>query len=73
MLLSKTGRLYPALSATTITLLLGLALAVAVGTGVGLFIGVSPRLSRAIGPLLEFLKGYSATGDRPRGDPFHGL
>ena len=56
MLLSKSGRLYPALSATTITLLLGLVLAAAVGTGVGLFIGVFPRLSRAIGPLLEFLR-----------------
>jgi ABC-type nitrate/sulfonate/bicarbonate transport system permease component len=56
MLLSKSGRLYPALSATAITLLLGLALAVALGTGVGLFIGVFPRLSRATGPLLEFLR-----------------
>src|SRR5262249_31661973 len=56
MLLSKSGRLYPALSATTITLLLGLALAIAVGTGVGLFVGVFPRLRRAIGPLLEFLR-----------------
>jgi ABC-type nitrate/sulfonate/bicarbonate transport system permease component len=56
MLLSKTGRLYPALSATTVTLLLGLVLAVAVGAGVGLFIGVFPRLGRAMGPLLEFLR-----------------
>jgi ABC-type nitrate/sulfonate/bicarbonate transport system permease component len=55
-LLSRSGRLYPALMATTITLSLGLVLAVAVGTGVGLFIGVFPRLGRAIGPLLEFLR-----------------
>ena len=32
MLLAKSGRLYPALSATTITLLLGLAVAVVIGT-----------------------------------------
>src|SRR6185437_13129661 len=56
MLLAKGGRLYPALSATTITLLLGLAVAVLIGTGMGLFIGVFPRLSRAFGPLLEFLR-----------------
>jgi ABC-type nitrate/sulfonate/bicarbonate transport system permease component len=56
MLLAKSGRLYPALSATTITLLLGLAVAVLIGTGMGLFIGVFPRLSRAFGPLLEFLR-----------------
>src|SRR6266436_2370578 len=56
MLLAKSGRLYPALSATTITLLLGLAVAVIIGTGVGLLIGVFPRFSRAVGPLLEFLR-----------------
>jgi ABC-type nitrate/sulfonate/bicarbonate transport system permease component len=56
MLLVKSGRLYPALSATTITLLLGLALAVLIGAGIGLFIGVFPRFSRAVGPLLEFLR-----------------
>src|SRR5204863_5363655 len=56
MLLAKSGRLYPALSATTITLLLGLAVAVVIGTGLGLLIGVFPRFSRAIGPLLEFLR-----------------
>src|SRR6266436_6330514 len=48
--------LYPALSATTITLLLGLAVAVVIGTGIGLLIGVFPRFSRAVGPLLEFLR-----------------
>ena len=32
-LLAESGRLYPALSATTITLLLGLALAVLIGAG----------------------------------------
>jgi len=55
-LLAKSGRLYPALSATTITLLLGLALAVLIGAGTGLLIGVFPGLSRAFGPLLEFLR-----------------
>jgi ABC-type nitrate/sulfonate/bicarbonate transport system permease component len=55
-MLAKSGRLYPALSATTITLLLGLAVAVSIGTGIGLLIGVFPRLSRAFGPLLEFLR-----------------
>src|SRR6266699_5373190 len=56
MLLSKSGRLYPALSATTITLLLGLAVAVVIGTGIGLLVSVFPRFSRAVGPLLEFLR-----------------
>jgi ABC-type nitrate/sulfonate/bicarbonate transport system permease component len=56
MLLAKSGRLYPALSATTITLLLGLAVAVFIGTGIGLLIGVFPRFSRAFGPFLEFLR-----------------
>ena len=55
-LLAESGRLYPALSATTITLLLGLALAVLIGAGTGLLIGVFPQLSRAFGPLLEFLR-----------------
>jgi ABC-type nitrate/sulfonate/bicarbonate transport system permease component len=54
--LAKSGRLVPALSATTMTLLLGLALAVVIGAGLGLVIGVFPRLSRAVGPLLEFLR-----------------
>src|SRR5712672_713835 len=56
MLLAKSGRLYPALLATTITLLLGLAVAVLIGAGIGLLIGVFPRFSRAFGPLLEFLR-----------------
>jgi len=56
MLLAKSGRLYSALLATTITLLLGLGLAILIGTGMGLVIGVFPRLSRAFGPLLEFLR-----------------
>ena len=56
VLLAKSGRLYPALSATTLTLLLGLAVAVTMGAGVGLLMGVSPRLNRAVGPLLEFLR-----------------
>src|SRR5216684_2089521 len=42
--------------ATTMTMLLGLAVAVVIGAGVGLLIGVSPRFSRAVGPLLEFLR-----------------
>jgi ABC-type nitrate/sulfonate/bicarbonate transport system permease component len=56
VLLEKSGRLYPALLATTMTMLLGLAVAVVIGAGVGLLIGVSPRFSRAVGPLLEFLR-----------------
>jgi ABC-type nitrate/sulfonate/bicarbonate transport system permease component len=56
VLLAKSGRLYPALSATTITLLLGLAVAILMGTGIGLLIGVFPRFNRAFGPLLEFLR-----------------
>jgi ABC-type nitrate/sulfonate/bicarbonate transport system permease component len=56
VLLAKSGRLYPALSATTVTLLLGLAVAVVIGAGGGLIIGVSPRFGRAVGPLLEFLR-----------------
>jgi len=56
VLLAKSGRLYPALSATTLTLLLGLVVAVTMGAGVGLLMGVSPRLNRAVGPLLEFLR-----------------
>jgi ABC-type nitrate/sulfonate/bicarbonate transport system permease component len=56
VLLAKSGRLYPALSATTVTLLLGLAVAVVIGAGIGLIIGVSPRFGRAVGPLLEFLR-----------------
>jgi ABC-type nitrate/sulfonate/bicarbonate transport system permease component len=46
MLLAKSGRFYPAL----------LAVAVVIGTGIGLLISVFPRFSRAVGPLLEFLR-----------------
>src|SRR5258705_10318977 len=52
MLLAKSGRLYPALFATTITLLLGLAVAVLIGGGIGLLVCVFSRFSRAFGPLL---------------------
>lgn len=60
MLLARSGRLFPALYATTITLLLGLALAILIGIGIGLLIGVFPRLNRAFGPLLEFLRAIPA-------------
>jgi ABC-type nitrate/sulfonate/bicarbonate transport system permease component len=60
MLLARSGRLFPSFYATTITLLLGLTLAVLIGIGIGLLIGVFPRLNRAFGPILEFLRAIPA-------------
>jgi ABC-type nitrate/sulfonate/bicarbonate transport system permease component len=54
--LAKRGQLFPALAATTETLTLGLAAATVVASCLGVLIGTSARLSRAIGPLLEFLR-----------------
>jgi ABC-type nitrate/sulfonate/bicarbonate transport system permease component len=54
--LAKHGELFPALAATTETLIFGLAAAIIVASCLGLLIGTSLRLSRAIGPLLEFLR-----------------
>jgi ABC-type nitrate/sulfonate/bicarbonate transport system permease component len=54
--LIERDRLWSAFGSTTGSFLEGLVLAVIVGTVLGVGIGVSPRLARALGPLLEFLR-----------------
>ena len=54
--LTHNGQLWPACAATIETLVIGLAVAIAVGFVLGLTIGISPAASRALGPLLEFLR-----------------
>lgn len=56
VVLAKSGRLLPALSATATTLLFGIVIAIFVGTILGLLNGVSPALRRATEPVLEFLR-----------------
>jgi ABC-type nitrate/sulfonate/bicarbonate transport system permease component len=50
------GRLLPASLATLQTIAVGLLLAIAAGTAVGVLTGISPRVARALGPLLEFCR-----------------
>jgi ABC-type nitrate/sulfonate/bicarbonate transport system permease component len=54
--IAASGKLAAACIATLQTIIVGLALAVAVGIGIGVLIGTSPRMARALGPLLEFCR-----------------
>lgn len=50
------GKLLGASIATTETILVGLGLSIVAGAAIGVVIGISPRISRALGPLLEFCR-----------------
>lgn len=50
----SSGELWPALSATLITVFLSLGIATVVGACLGCLVGASPRADRALGPTLEF-------------------
>jgi ABC-type nitrate/sulfonate/bicarbonate transport system permease component len=54
--LSDRGHLAAAFLSTASSLLVGLALAIVIGAVLGVLIGASRRLSRALDPLLEFLR-----------------
>ncbi|WP_159103981.1 ABC transporter permease [Rhodopseudomonas sp. B29] len=53
---AASGALWRAGAASLQTIVFGLLLATAAGVTLGILIGVSPRLARAMGPLLEFCR-----------------
>jgi ABC-type nitrate/sulfonate/bicarbonate transport system permease component len=55
--LSKSGRLWPALSSTLVTFVLAIAVASVLGGAAGILIGRSRLARRILGPLLEFCRG----------------
>jgi ABC-type nitrate/sulfonate/bicarbonate transport system permease component len=55
--LANRGELFPAFAATIVSFASGLLIAIAIGTMLGILVGVSPLAGRALGPLLEFLRG----------------
>ena len=57
LFLSRSGKLWPAFSATVLTFTAGLAIASAIGIALGILIGRSRGLRRALAPLLEFCRG----------------
>lgn len=54
--MNDEGILMPAVRTTLITFVLSFVLALVVGMGVGLVVGSSPRVRRATGPLLDFMR-----------------
>jgi ABC-type nitrate/sulfonate/bicarbonate transport system permease component len=55
--LARAGRLLPALNSTLLTFVLAIAIACLVGGALGILVGRSRAARRALGPLLEFLRG----------------
>src|SRR5262249_25131465 len=55
--LAASGRLAPALASTLVTFVLATAIACLAGGALGILIGRSRAARRALGPLLEFLRG----------------
>ncbi|QDM18074.1 ABC transporter permease [Tardiphaga sp. vice352] len=54
--IASGGKLLGASIATIETIVVGLALSIVAGATIGVVIGISPRISRALGPLLEFCR-----------------